>query len=526
MKSLSKIEYIVDNLNKLPTLPSIAVRILKAVRNRETGLKEIGDILATDPSLSAEVLRAANSPFYSLPNKITSVRHAVNLLGGQTVKSLALSFSLVRKLRSKESNGFDYINFWKTSLIGAVAAKILTEKVLPNFAEDAFFLGLIHNIGILALNQCMPEQYQLVLNGIESGLNSESEAENQVFGFNHMQLGEHMAKSWGLPESFTTPILHHHGLDDLQIKEPWIDTLVKLLRLSALFIDLNHHKKQRASTIFAQLEFLAKKYGFQDKLLIEEVAIQIHQQTMNVFPLFSLKVDEDKNYFHIIEEARNELISLSSDFMEQLCEQKKRIEDLSKLAKTDSLTNLLNFKAFHECLDKEIQRAQRYKHNLCLIMADIDHFKIINDTYGHPAGDQVIKTVAQFFHKSLRNTDSVARYGGEEFAIILPEISDTDALIVAERLRETIESLQIEYENKAISVSLSFGISFLTTTKRRNKIELIREADLALYQAKRAGRNICRCFDSDSNKINAPRQIEAPASSRGLSHNLSSAGGR
>ena len=499
MKKFSKIESIVNNLDKLPTLPSIALRILNAVRNKETGMKEIGEILATDPSLSAEVLKAINSHFYSLPNKITSVPHAVNLLGGQTVKSLALSFSLVSNLRSIESNGFDYVNFWKTSLIGAVSAKILTEIILPDFAEDAFFLGLIHNIGILAMNHCMPEQYQLVLNETKGNLLSYSEAENRVFGFNHMQLGEYMAKSWGLPESFTIPILHHHGFDDILIEDPHINTITKLLRLSSLFIDLNNHKEKKASTTFAQLEFLAKKFGFQDKFLIDEITKQIHLQTMNVFPLFNITVDEDKDYFKIIEDARNELISLSSDVMEQLYEQKKQIENLSKLAMTDSLTNLLNFHTFHECLDKEIQRSQRYKHNLCLIMADIDNFKKINDTYGHLAGDQVIKVVAQFFLDFLRNSDSAARYGGEEFAIILPEISKTDALIVVERLRQAIDSIQIEFENQAISVSLSFGISFLNKHKKVSKIELIKQADSALYQAKGAGRNICKCFDTDNN---------------------------
>ena len=312
-----------------------------------------------------------------------------------------------------------------------------------------------------------------------------------------MQLGEYLAKSWGLPESFSVPILHHHGLDDIFVQEPCIDTLTKLLRLSSLFIDLSNHREKRASTTFAKLKFLAKKYGFEDKIMIDEIAIQIHQQTMNVFPLFSITVGEDKEYFKIIEDARNELINLSSDFMEQLCEQKKRIEDLSKLATTDSLTNLLNFHAFHECLEREIQRAQRYNHNLCLIMADIDHFKNINDTYGHLAGDQVIKIVAQFLQEFLRNSDSVARYGGEEFAIILPEISETDALIVAERLREAIASLQIEYENQTISVSLCFGISFLKPNKNLSKTELIKEADGALYQAKGTGRNMCKCFGTD-----------------------------
>jgi diguanylate cyclase (GGDEF)-like protein len=130
-------------------------------------------------------------------------------------------------------------------------------------------------------------------------------------------------------------------------------------------------------------------------------------------------------------------------------------------------------------------------------MADIDHFKNINDTYGHLAGDQVIKIVAQFLQEFLRNSDSVARYGGEEFAIILPEISETDALIVAERLREAIASMQIDYEKQAISVSLSFGISFWKPNKKVSKIELIKEADGALYQAKGTGRNICKSFEAD-----------------------------
>jgi diguanylate cyclase (GGDEF)-like protein len=129
-------------------------------------------------------------------------------------------------------------------------------------------------------------------------------------------------------------------------------------------------------------------------------------------------------------------------------------------------------------------------------MADIDHFKNINDTYGHLAGDHVIKTVAQFFQDVVRTSDSVARYGGEEFAIILPEISKADAMIVAERLREKIDSMHFEHDNQPISVSLSFGISFMKPGNIADKIELIKKADTALYQAKKAGRNTCKCNDT------------------------------
>ena len=498
MDKIDRIECIFSKLEKLPTLPGIAMRILAAVRNAETSLKEIGDILATDPSLSAEVLKAINSPFYGLATKITSVSHAVNLLGIKTVKSLALSFSLVRNIRSKEANGFDYSNFWRNSLIAAVSAKILAEKVLPDFAEDAFFLGLIHNIGILAMNQCIPEQYKLVLKEKERTLCAYHEAENQILGFNHMQLGEYLAKSWGLPDTFFIPIRYHHEFKEMVIQDPGVEITAKLLQLSSLFIDLNNFEDKRFYMAIAQLEILVKKYGFEDKLRIDEITKLIHSQTMNVFPLFDIEITKEKDYVKLIEEARNELINLSSDFMLQLFEQNKLIQSLSEQTMRDGLTDLLNFHAFHDSLDKEIQRAKRYKHHLGLIMADIDHFKDINDTYGHLAGDHILKAVAKFFKDFLRTSDIVARYGGEEFAIILPETSKSHTIIVAERLREAIDSMTIEYENRNISVSLSFGISCLEPSKQISNTELIKEADAALYQAKGAGRNTCRCLEMTS----------------------------
>ena len=115
MNDLAIGEQIVRNIEDLPTLPGIAMRILEAVKKEGANLEEIGDVLSTDPPLSAKVLKIINSPFYALPRKITSVPHAVSLLGINTVKSLALSFSLVKGFKKGRSE-FDYTLFWKTSL--------------------------------------------------------------------------------------------------------------------------------------------------------------------------------------------------------------------------------------------------------------------------------------------------------------------------------------------------------------------------------------------------------------------------
>lgn len=157
-------------------------------------------------------------------------------------------------------------------------------------------------------------------------------------------------------------------------------------------------------------------------------------------------------------------------------------------AQTDSLTGLYNHRHFFELAKKEISRAQRYKHSLTVVMVDIDHFKFINDTFGHPAGDQVLIAIANVCRKLFRNIDIVGRYGGEEFSILLPETPVEIATEVAERFRYTIEKTVISYHRRHFSVTVSLGLAALrndcTSLPR-----LIERADTALYHAKAQGRN-------------------------------------
>lgn len=162
--------------------------------------------------------------------------------------------------------------------------------------------------------------------------------------------------------------------------------------------------------------------------------------------------------------------------------------ELKRLSRTDRLTELNNRGYWEECLVNEFRRVRRTGRASTLVMFDIDHFKKVNDTYGHPAGDEVIRRTARALRETARTTDVLGRYGGEEFGVILVDTPPEKALIFAERLRKTIEAAPVEHDGQSIAYTISLGLSPLTAAMQDYKA-WIEAADGALYQSKRGGRN-------------------------------------
>ena len=162
-------------------------------------------------------------------------------------------------------------------------------------------------------------------------------------------------------------------------------------------------------------------------------------------------------------------------------------ETIYRMTIMDGLTSIHNKRYLIEQLEREISRATRHARPLTLVMIDIDHFKDVNDTLGHLAGDQVLKDVAQLAKSRLRPDDVIARYGGEEFAIVLPETKLRGGILIAQQLRQMIEDEAFVFEDDEIQVTVSCGVSELEADWRCN--EFLRDADRKLYEAKRSGRN-------------------------------------
>lgn len=166
----------------------------------------------------------------------------------------------------------------------------------------------------------------------------------------------------------------------------------------------------------------------------------------------------------------------------------KMYERMKELAIVDELTGVYNRRYFYIAANKEIERALRYKKALSMILIDIDHYKDVNDHYGHMAGDKVLQKITQAIQKELRGSDIFSRYGGEEFLILLSDTKGEEAAVVAERIRTTVEALHVQYNEEEISVTVSLGVTRLTA-ERNSLQEIIADVDQALYGAKQKGRN-------------------------------------
>jgi len=163
-------------------------------------------------------------------------------------------------------------------------------------------------------------------------------------------------------------------------------------------------------------------------------------------------------------------------------------KSLEKLSRTDALTKLFNRGHWEENLISEFTRFQRYQAPVSLVLFDIDHFKKVNDNYGHPAGDEALRQTSDVLREVVRSTDIAGRYGGEEFAIILPQANAEQAMIFCERLRKSIAKMEVEHDQQIIQFTISLGIAELTEeTKTYN--DWIEFADKALFQSKSSGRD-------------------------------------
>ncbi len=495
---MSAVDKLFQGNVKLPSPPAIAVKILETVRQDDYSVDKLAQIITSDPALTAKVLGVANSSYYALPNKVNTIERAISLVGVDALKNLALSFVIAKEMKGTSIGLFDYNFFWKRAVTAAVASELLA-PILDYKNDDAFVSALLKDVGVVIMYLCSPNDYLSVLREKQAKGLSSIEVEQKVFGFDHQDVGSEILKRWDLPQSIYAPIaLHHRG----EVGEGQYAKKVELLILSDCFSKM-YHSGRIGESVRELEEVLQAGYGMETGAA-EELIDAVANKSIEILSTFEIDAGDMKPYSQILQEANEELGKLNISYEQLVLEYKQAKEEaealteelkeanqkLQELVFKDGLTGLYNHRYFQELMDKELDRSRRYAKEFSLILFDIDHFKKINDSYGHPGGDQVLKSLSNVVLKTMRESDMVARYGGEEFAVVLPETNETGAKVFAERLRRAIEQLETLFDNRTIKCTISLGVTTcLPGAEVENKSILIDSADKALYRSKNNGRN-------------------------------------
>jgi diguanylate cyclase (GGDEF)-like protein len=489
-------ELLKDNL-RLPSAPPVVIRILDIVQQKNFSFSELVAVIQSDPALVTRMLRLVNSGFYSLPKKVGSIETAVTVLGVNAVKNIALSFTIAGVFKDKPTHKFDFNHFWRRSAVSAVAADLISNAI--SFKSDEMFIAaLLQDIGVATMFTCRPELYSKVLDEkAVSGL-PVTVIESQIFGFDHQEVGSELLKQWGLPESVYIPIRHHHDLDHAPANARTMCNVIRASdRISAVY-----YGSSSARNIRDAQQILSSTFGLDEHHtgpLIDTVA----ERSRELFSQLEIESAGIKPFTQILEEANKELsrLNLSYEMLvmeyQQAKEKSERLavelqtanQKLRDLAFRDGLTGLYNRRFFRDAMVREAARAQRSNRPLALMLFDLDHFKNINDTYGHQRGDIVLQAVSREVERTVRVSDTVARYGGEELVVLLPEMNLAMALRRAEACRSAIEKMEIQAEGIVIRVQVSVGVSVFDPARPSSLDSIIAAADQALYRSKRQGRN-------------------------------------
>jgi diguanylate cyclase (GGDEF)-like protein len=483
-----------ERSHDLPSMPAVAIRILDLCQQSEPELDEIAKLLSHDPALTAKLLRLTNSPVYGLKSRVSTVSQAVVILGLNAIQTLALSFSLVKNLQQRDLKPANW--FWRRSLLAAVASREIAIAVGCLQSEEAFLAALLQDIGILALRQLGEPGYESLSGHAENDHRGLSAMETELFGMDHATIGGWLCEKWKLPPVLCTAVAYSHAPQDLPPDtHPDVARIARIVAVAGLAADI--WMRDNTATATAEVRAMSEQLLQVPSATLDQVLQRVTENSKDVAALFDVAIASQEEMTAILERAKETLLMLAIEATRRVSASQETIDQLQSKAKTlekkaerDALTGLYNRAYFDRTLDECMQTARVGGPPVSLIIADIDHFKAVNDTHGHLAGDRTLAGVAKVLAAQLRARDVATRYGGEEFALILTEAGPAVAASVAERVRRAVEETKFDIgDGKQIQVTISLGVATVPPRAPVGEEALIGAADAAMYIAKRSGRN-------------------------------------
>jgi diguanylate cyclase (GGDEF)-like protein len=390
----------------------------------------------------------------------------------------------------------DHTLYWRRSITAATACKVIGEHLGIESHEDLFLAGLLQDIGMLVLDKVLPNLYQ-DLGADQASHQRVREVERQSLGDDHAAVGAWLLHSWHLPQRTICATAGSH--DSRRAKcDPKYQSLVRCVALAGALADIWCGDDYKRAT--QEASQLADALFDMDKETFASLLAPVATEAMETAALFDTKLDDEAFSEYMLEQAKETLMlrglqnaQRTAKLQQTAMSLEVRARKLEEETRRDGLTGLYNRAHLDRLLGEEFASAKRHGWPLAVAFIDLDYFKRINDSYGHHAGDQILKVAGSLLQAMMRTTDIVARYGGEEFVALLPGTGAEGAKVAGERLVKAFADTHHPLgDYSKVVVTTSVGVATQGEgADFEHPEDLLRAADRALYVAKLEGRNRC-----------------------------------
>lgn len=476
---------------RMPSSPALAARILELAEKPDSTVDQFADLIQIDPALAARLLKMTNSAAFGQRQEVTSIQRAVSLLGINRVRTVSLGFQLVGHLDRLGGCPFDMERFWQHSLLRACLGREFAELVVPACADEAFLIGLMQDCGMVLLVQLLGKSYADLCQNEALSPRSFHAAENRRFPYNHAQAAGALAREWNLPELIVTNVEQHH-VEPLLAQTPTDTDRLRCLTYLIGSVSLSKTEHIDTASVLSQFARLHLNLGSDDIGRGLDGAAEAYAEMAGILQSV---VPDNLDVTELLSRANDHLTSSVESERHESSQQQAQLESAlghyRERAARDPLTDVLNRGAMNEAIAASVQQARRSGDAITMMFLDLDNFKKLNDTFGHHAGDEVLKGVARTLKGRVTHGGLVGRYGGEEFVLTVIGLTECEARQLADEILIGVRETRFPELALPGPVTCSLGAVWGVPESDMAVASLVQAADELMYQAKRSGKNRC-----------------------------------